>query len=280
MVATIHYLLSTMHRIPLLVALALAPLVATAQAPAYDRAPGDTLRYVEVTDNVLEVDLPAGTSSSAMHHAATIALAFQPDDGAHAWYEALAIEVVQGDRTVPVATEEALDRTFRLRFPASGRVETLSTPSLPVEVIAVTDLRMQFFDFFIPLPEEPLARGVTWMDTAEVERAEDGETYRSRIEATFEVVGDTVVAGQPAWIIATESRHLVGFEAAAEGGATMRVALEGVETGRAVFAAGRLVERRRAAELIGDLAIDQADDEIRLPQRYRYDSVIRLTNDE
>jgi hypothetical protein len=80
--------------------MAAAPVFAQDGRPAtYARAPGDTLRFREITHGSSTLEAPRGTLAISSEHDATVAITFLRGDTARAWYEALvlAVQSPQGD---------------------------------------------------------------------------------------------------------------------------------------------------------------------------------------
>jgi len=264
-------------------ALALSPAAAHAQAPAYRRAPGDTLRYHEVTMSTVEMRAATGPVSVRTSHDARIALAFVAADTARAWVEALSLSVAglpgQADRRPD--TSALLRQPYTLVFGARGEVETVRTPELAAEIAQVSDLSAEFTDFFPRLPAGPLTPGATWADTASHETTNAaGRTVIAQRIGSYRVRGDSTIAGERVVVVElrTASEIATGTAAPRASGATMRSDLEGEETGTFCFApaTGRLVERRRTGRLTGAITVRGGGQQLSIPQTFTYESRIEL----
>jgi hypothetical protein len=254
---------------------ALLPCVsALAQTTPYHSA--DTLRYREVTRSLSHVELPSGPVESDLVHEATLALWFTAPDTAHAAYERLMVTSGEGtDFTQVLDTREAIGVPFVLRFPASGRVETVEAPAFPDFFREMTDLTRQFDDYFLLLPTEPLALGVTWRDTttlvSDVAEATDIGRYV--------VSGDTLVGGVDAWIVTSSVARTVRSEVGgAQAGTRLLTAQDGVEHNRFVVGVSpvRLISRTRSGETAGTLTVSNGTQTATFPVRDTFTNRIDL----
>ena len=240
-------------------------------------APGDTLRFREVTRAELRLTTPQGEIPMTTEHDATIAVVRLPGDSARAWYEALVLGMSSPMGSMRPATDPALHRPFTLTFDARGRVGLLEAPPFPASFEGLTDLAHQFDDFFLRLPAQPLRAGLTWSDTTVRTDSTADKSMRRETIAAYRVERDTVVGGQPALVIGMTQQ----LRSRAEGpvpNQPMRAEtrLEGSEEGYVVFApaAGRLVGRRRSGSLAGDVVMRGAGGEMSLKQSFTYTSSI------
>jgi hypothetical protein len=269
-----------MRRLLLAAAVALLPAAVDAQAPQYRRAPGDTLRYGEVTRAVSEITTPQGKMTLRSDHAARIAVAFAAGDTARAWYEALALRAAfPGGERVP-QTAPLLGQPFVLTLGARGEVATLSVPAFPAEVAETTDLTHQFNDFFPKLPGVALRPGAAWTDTTRTETPNAaGRTLRTTRIGSYRVRGDTTVGGTRAVVIEARMRNrLESSGPSPTPGMTMNTLLEGTEAGTMVFApgTGRMLRRARTGTLSGHVEFVGGPAPVRLPQVMTYESAIEL----
>ena len=263
--------------------LALAPALVCAQAPAYRRAPGDTLRYREVTTGTVEAR-PAGGAAVSMKtsHDARIIVAFGAADTARAWFEALAVGIdgPQGERRP--SAQALLGRPYTLVLGPRGEVQTVDVPAIPPEIAQVSELAAQFTDFFPRLPAVSFTPGTTWADTTRHQTTSPtGRTVIARRIGSYLVRGDSTVAGQRVAIVElrTETEILSGSSTpAAPGSASTQSALRGEETGVYWFApeTGRLVGRRRSGKLGGSITISGGGRQVSIPQTFTYESRIEL----
>ncbi|HEU4556187.1 MAG TPA: hypothetical protein VFS20_00010 [Longimicrobium sp.] len=256
---------------------------AHAQAPTYRRAPGDTLRYREVTSGTVEARPGGGAAMSVKtSHDARIAVTFGAADTARAWFEALTMGVdgPQGERR-PDA-QALLGRPYTLVIGPRGEVRTVDVPPIPAEIAQVSELAAQFTDFFPRLPAGPLTAGTTWADTTRHQTTgATGRTVIARRIGSYHVRGDSTIAGQRVAIVEmrTETELLAGASTpAAPGSASTQSALRGEETGAFYFApeTGRLVGRRRSGKLGGAITISGGGRQVAIPQTYTYESRIEL----
>lgn len=269
-------------RLPCL-ALLLLSTAASAQT-TYDRTPGQTLRYREVTEGGTEVASERGFGWIETFHDATLAVTFGPDDEARAAYETLDIALTTPRVELDPDTDGALGLPFELSFPASGRVRLVSAPTFPPDVAEITDLTRQFDDFFLPLPSEPLAVGLIWTDsTGTASRGPDGEDEVDWSRGTYEVVADTVEDGRRVFVVEAvieKGHRSVGTDE--ERGLTTTHEMEGTE--RSVFAfapdPGVLVWRDRTGRMDGRTEMTDGEDSEDRAVTYTYESTIELVEAE
>jgi len=263
--------------------LALAwPAAAQAQTSAYRRAPGDTLRYHEVTTGTIEMRPARGAVTVQTRHDARIAVTFAAADTARAWFEALSLSAAGsplGERRPDTAP--LLGRPYTFVFTPRGEVRTVRVPEIPGEVLRVSDLSAEFTEFFPHLPAGPLTPGATWADTATHQTTNAaGLTVIGRRTASYRVRGDSTIRGER--VVAVEMRTateiLSGSATPRPTGATTQSSLKGEETGVFFFApgSGRLVERRRTGRLAGSLAVSAGGQTVSIPQSFTYESRIDL----
>lgn len=267
-----------------LVTAAAVAAVIVAAVPALGSAQGsaaDTLRYRERTHDEMVILLPQADLSVATDHDVEIGFVRISDDSAHAWYER--IDIVSHSpmgRQQPDASA-ALGQLFVLRFEDDGNVTALTTPTFPDALTAVTDLRHQFVDFFMPPADEPLRVGMTWSDTLVI--SGDGETGVGGVSthaADYRVVADTTHDGVSAFVVesSVQLEMLTNGPVPDQPGLTMRMELAGPETNTFWIARddGRLLRRERDAELTGTLTYIGGPQPVELEVRRTYTNVIEL----
>ena len=267
----------------ILAGLALVPSPVDAQAPAYRRAPGDTLRYREVTSTTVEMRGATGPVTVQARHDARIAFAFTAGDTARAWFDALSlsIEGMPGQPDRRPDTAPLLGKPYTLVIDARGDAQTVSTPEFPADVAQVSDLSAEFTDFFPRLSDRPLTPGTTWADTVSHETTNPaGRTVLAQRVGSYRVRGDTTIRGERVVIVdlRTQSEIITGSAAPRASGATMQSSLKGEETGVFYFApaSGRLIERRRTARLSGSVTVSGGGQQLSIPQTFTYESRIEL----
>ena len=168
---------------------------------------------------------------------------------------------------------------FVLRYATGGRVETLATPDFPAELAGVTDLGLQFEDFFPDRPGIPLAVGAAWPDTAVTVTREEGRENRLERVSSYRVVSDTVVDGEAHLVIHAAVR--ISMEGtgpmAEEPRVTVSTSLDGLEENVFVVrrSDGRMWSRTRTGELEGTMAYLGMRAPVEFPLRRSY--VNRIT---
>jgi hypothetical protein len=261
-------------------AILLALLAASAAPAQYAAAAGDTLRYADVTHSTVVMHV-GGRARVESIHDAVVAVAFDGEGSATAWYEALALETRgPGPELWRAETAPLIGRAFSLSFHPSGRVETLTTPQIPDEIAATIDLTRQFDDFFLTIPEGELVQGRSWADTLIHDRpGRPIDTFRAHHVRSYFVEGDTVVGEVPA--VRIRVRQVISLEASspleAEGGwASTR--LVGTEEGTAVFSVsgGRLLARVREGGLEGEMTLSGGGRKTTFRQEWSYRNRMEL----
>ncbi len=233
-------------------ALALA-LPAAAQTAAYRRAPGDTLRYDELNESKSETKGPGpdgrgASSASESRRESTVALTFTGSDTAQAWFEAFSSTTKAQGRETSVSAEALVNRPFLLRFGANGAVQVLSGPTAPG-----FDGRALFGQFFLRLPDRPLAAGTEWADTiAGKQDNPDGSKFESQLIVRYRVVGDTALAGGKAVVIASKAEG-TSKTTANTGAGSMETRTRTSGTGRVVFSTelGRMLSLEMTVDRTG-----------------------------
>lgn len=239
-----------------------------------------TASYHERSDGVVTLETPGGPLELRSEHEASISLEEVGPDSLHAWYTALDVAAVDPTGAVdrPDAAE-VLGERFVLRRGPNGHVETLETPLFPPSFASVTDLTLQFFDFFPSHPEGGYSEGATWTDTTHAPQGADPSTTSTGTKITqYTVVGRTESDGVPVFEIHAD----VELSFATEGpvpeqpGLSAHTLTEGSE--RNVFlvtvAEGHLVRRSRTGQLTGHIEYVGAPQPIVLPVTRSYESII------
>lgn len=258
-------------RLALLLAL---PSAFSAQgAPAYTRGP-DTIRFHEITAAEIVVETPKGPIRVNSDHDAIVALTLGRNGTARAWYDSLSLGVRAPTGDVRPETGAALRKPFTLRVDARGRATTVATPAFPESFRGVSDLRLQFDDFFLRLPAAALRKGLTWTDTVSGvhgDRTPRRTTWRRIIRN--DVLRDTSVGGVAAVVIGTRQQiHIAGVQPVDNQPLTAHTAFDGTDDGFFVFApgAGRLLGRRRNGTMQGQIRYVGLEKPLVLSQRMTY----------
>lgn len=259
-----------------------APNVKAQSDPlGYRWSTGDTLRYSEMTQGRVEMQMPGGAVLVRSEHDARIAVAVATSDTLVAWYEHLRLlQEGPGPQTQSPVTTQLIGAHFTLAFDSHQPVRTATTPSIPAEIAALTDLTRQFDDFFITLPRIPLKVGVRWVDTVQTDRpGRPTDTFAGRSVRHYEVVRDTTIDREVAFLVAvSQDVTLNATSRVDEQQLTVTSALVGEDRGEAVFipSEGRLHARTRAGKLAGSLTLVGPGGELTVPQSYEYVSTLGL----
>jgi len=257
-------------------AIALMITTRIAAQPAYGLGP-DTIRYDERTTAHQTVQVGDRTATMELQVAARLATILQRN--ARAWFEELKVtrtDSVEGEYspwTAPV-----LRQLFTFAFTPDGRVTIRQTPEVPEYLLGVYDVSLQLEDFFITLPRQPLAVGVTWMDTLIINRrVSPTRRYQSSGTRRYLVERDTVANGVPAVLLRMTGAARIEATDSREA-ATIRVGMEAQETGLAIVAkdGSRLLIREREGNMTGTMLMSFDGQELTATTQGEYRSTMRL----
>lgn len=251
--------------------------IASGDLAAQDRAlvipPGDTVIYSERSRHRILLSTDGGDALSTLARDATISLTSTEVGRWHGSYLDLDVRSIRPGGFVAPDREFLMGRPFVLDVSPRGNVHLVEGPTIPRAFRDMFDPETQFLDFFVSLPDEDLAPGLTWSDSI----ASTDSAGPSPLQAvrTMRVVGDTVIEGVDGWVIETSSSVRVESSLRVPGweGSSSRV-LEGSEKGEVVYDAvgSRLLHRRREGVMSGILLHDGQ----RIPAEVRYDVTISI----
>jgi hypothetical protein len=248
-----------------------------AQPTSYSTTPGTTLYYQEVTHNSSELSMPEGSIPMQTSQDAVIALDFAAGDSARASYRTLALSMVSPMGRQAPDTAPILDEPFVLHFPSNGKVTMLSAPAMTDEILEVSDLSYEFWDFFLPLPDQPLELGVVWTDTMRID-----EPNRKMMKmGRYEVVLDTMMDDGSLQIIsATIENKVETVQEADASGEAGFLQIGGTENSIFYFSQsrGQLLGREREGVLEGKITYE-GDEPFEMRTHMRYESTITLIDD-
>ena len=247
------------------------------EAPQYRFPPGDTLRYRETSTGSMELFAPQGVIPLEVAHDALIGIVSGNRDTVFAWYDSLAISTSSAQGVNAPAMRGVLGRRFVLRVSPRGAVRTLRAPDFPAAFEGVSDLRSQFFDFFLPLPDAPLAPGLAWTDSVSHRDSTSGGRHSIMTrQGAYRVVGDTVIGGHAAVVVESVVRQSLLSWGPTQG-VTATSDLSGEERGFLYWDSirGRLLARSRSALLEGMVVIE-GPAKTEMIQRLEYRSALTL----
>ena len=238
---------------------------------------GDSVVYLEQTTAITFLARPGDTLAVTSRHDAVIHVVRTAPDTLEGFYEHLVVRFEGGQQTRQLDTDSLLGERFVLHD-ERGRIETVSAPVLPPNIRQMTDLRRQFDDFFLRLPDRPLEIGGEWVDTVRLSATEgQGSTGRVSVER-FRVRADTMVDGLPALVIDYETVIETSMRSAPTTQGTLTSTLTGGEEGTFVYSPAReiLLRRHRIGVLEGELVLEGNLETRRFPQSYSYESRIAV----
>ena len=258
------------------------PFGAVAAQRGYARGPADTTRLRERTHATSSFTTRNGTEVITADIDAVIALTNVKGDSARAWFDFLDLKSLYRANTQHPDAKVALRKPFKLLFDSRGRVTMIETPRFTAPIDSVTDLRHEFDDFFLPLPPQPLAKGLVWTDSSGRDDQDDvnGRFFRIRRYGTYTVQRDTVVNGRHAFVISSVADTHLTANAPLTGGYQNGVSqsvLNGGDTSVYVFdaAAGRMLGRKRQGFMGGTLILRPVEGApVLIGQEVRYSGTI------
>jgi hypothetical protein len=172
--------------------------------------------------------------------------------------------------------------TFELLFERPGVVKTISHPHMGASGAGGIDPLHSFDDFFVPLPEEPLAVGVEWSENLVHEgSSQPGATYHMERAMTMKVERDTVVNGTPAFVVSVLQEVTSEASGVMEAmGAEFVTSSGGTDNGSAIFAAdGTLLYRDREVNMNGLFSIGVQGQAFDMPQTMSFTGSTELIPD-
>lgn len=249
------------------------------QGPRYPTGP-DTLRYQEQVTEISTLESPTGVVSTESSRDARLGLRLDAPDRATGWYEALALRTTDVRGTHDVDASSLLRAPFRLVHDGRGRLRAADLPVIPPTVDSTIDLRLQFDDLLLVLPDAPMMPGLSWSDTWTREQTRAGDrTMRITVRRSYVVQGDTATAYGPAWLIRTEAEVEQTSTTPVPGTRQQIVAeQQGNESGIMLWhrTDARLLAQRRTMELRGTVTISGQGAPMRLPSLRRIERRVDL----
>jgi len=249
------------------------PTSLAGQAPTYQLAVGDTLVYEEDVRTRSQIGSSAGGPPSSLVRRASIEMSSQQGSTWLARYADFDVRSIHVMGVIAPKTEFLMGRPFVLSIEPTGQVDLVEPPTLKSEFTELFDPELQFVDFLIGLPNEPMRPGVAWSDTV----ASSGHSGRSSMTVVrrMRVVGDTVFNGRSATVVAVDSEVTLESALPVPGWNTAaQSSLVGSETGTAIIDPGRgvMLERVREGEMTGSVLSDGA----RRPIEVSYSGTISI----
>jgi hypothetical protein len=159
---------------------------------------------------------------------------------------------------IRLPTNSVLRQLFVLHFDSAGHATAIRTPVVPEIISTAIDLSKEFQDFFMPKPRGPLKLGLVWVDTLVVEGPTASQRFsKSTRIGRHEVVGDSVIAGTPVFVVVASTRQHVITSGLVprEPGLTAVSQLQGVAESRFYMARneGHMMARRTSATFRGEV---------------------------
>lgn len=238
---------------------------------------GDSVLYLVLSNGLTMIDRSGDTLIVTTRQTAVVDVQRVAPDTLLASFDYLHLQYARDEEEHIVDTGSLLDEPFVLHED-DGRIETVSAPRMSPQLRQLSDLRQQFDDFFLRLPDRPLEVGVTWADTLE-SSAIEGESRAGRLAVTrFVVRADTVLDEIPARVIDYETAIEMNLRSAPSTQGTLISTMAGGEEGTFVYAPERdlMLRRRLIGVLEGEVVVEGNLETQRFPQSYTYDTTIEL----
>jgi len=117
----------------------------------------------------------------------------------------------------------------------SGKVLTFSSDTKSTDGVDRESIVASMAHFLLTLPATAGAN-TTWTDTATQNFSKDGNTLKTSTITVSKVIGDTTVAGQPAWRVHRTSTLVI---AGTQAQSNQQISMDGTGTGEAMYYIGR-----------------------------------------
>ena len=116
----------------------------------------------------------------------------------------------------------------------SGKVLSFNSDTKPADGVDRADIVASMAHFLLTLPTTAGAN-TTWTDTTAQNLSKDGTTIKTSTITVSKVVGDTTVAGQPAWRVHRASTLVI---AGTQAQSNQQISMDGTGTGEAMYYIG------------------------------------------
>jgi hypothetical protein len=230
-------------------ALSLLLLCATqvsAQQP--QRTRGDTLVFKETTRTNGEMQGMQVTGEIGY----ALFMVHLGGDSAEVWYDSLTFTTNRGTPPGLDVSSFARKKTIA-HFRPDGRVTGLEPPGSTGGARAAMTPGFSGVSFALPLPTQPLARGITWTDTTTTKIDTLGVTMTISQVSNYEAVGDSTWEGLPVVVIGLRAT----IRAQGGGGDMgLETSSEGESTGRLYYSRslGFVVKRTSQAQVKSNMS--------------------------
>jgi hypothetical protein len=252
------------------------PSALSGQATSFRLAVGDSLVYLEKSQNVITIQAPQGAVEMKSWHDGHIAIVGRSSGRAQAWYRSLILKNEgPGGVTQTPDTKAMLTAPFELEIRPNAKIRVISAPVMPDAIAAITDLTRQFDDFLIKLPTEKMAPRLAWSDSITTKSSKPNGTYEGTYVSEFTVQGDTTIGNARVWKVGVVSQITIESSMPGEAG-TLTATIGGVDSGFALIRStdGVMLRRVRRGDLKGKMKMTSGNRTIDLPQTVKYESTI------
>jgi hypothetical protein len=116
----------------------------------------------------------------------------------------------------------------------SGKVLNFGSDAKPIDGVDRESIISSMAHFLLTLPATAGA-GAKWTDTAATNVSKDGNVIQTQTITLSQVIGDTTVAGQPAWRVHRTSTLVIS---GSQQQANQKITMEGTGTGEAMYYIG------------------------------------------
>ncbi|MEM1093314.1 MAG: DUF6263 family protein [Bacteroidota bacterium] len=248
---------------------ALIAMPAVAQS-AYMRTPGETLRYKETTEQEQSTISPQFEQDVESTTEGIVAVTFAEADTVRAVFESLDVAVEAGGGKQEINMMDMMTGGYLFTMNDDGSVDIIETPTI-AEGAPGGNMAGQFDNFFLKLPDEPLAMGTTWSTTRETE-VQPGVI--GTVESNYTVTGEEERAGMSVFVISLEGTNVIDGEMS-QMGQTAIVSLKGTQSGTYYFSKdGIMVGAEVTTTVKGGIDVEANGEQMMLDQTS--DSVTRI----
>jgi len=259
-----------MNRIRSLWALAAVVALPAVAQSSYMRTPGETLRYKEINEQEQSMVSPQFEQDSESTMEGIFTVTFAEADTVRAVFESLSVAVEAGGGKQEVNMMDMMTGGYLFTMSDDGAVEVIETPTV-TEGAPGGNMAGQFDNFFLKLPDEPLAMGTTWTTTRENE-VQPGVI--GTVESNYTVTGEEERAGMSVFVISLEGTNVIDGEMS-QMGQTAIVSLKGTQTGTYYFSKdGIMVGAEVTTSVKGGIDVEANGEEMMIDQTS--DSVTRI----
>lgn len=239
------------------------------------RTPGETLRYKEVNEQESSMVSPQFEQDMESSTEGIFSITFAEADTVHAMYESLMLTSESPMGAQEINMMDMMEGGYLFTMQDDGSVEIIETPTV-TEGAPGGNMASQFDNFFLKMPDEPLAMGTTWTTSRESEMQPG---VMRTVESTYTVTGEEERAGMQVFVISVEGTNEIEGETSTMG-QTAIVSLKGTMTGTYYFSPdGIMVGAEMTNDVKGGIDVEANGEEMMIDQSVKSVTRIELLTD-